>query len=59
MDVKSILNGMIGGFFTVALASLILSRNSRTVEVIKAGFDGFSKTLAVAKNESGSTSTGI
>lgn len=57
MDVKSILNGMIGGFFTVALASLILSRNSKTSEVIKAGFDGFAKTLSVAKADP--TSTGI
>lgn len=58
MDFKSILSGMIGGFFTVALASLVLSKNSRTVEVIKESAKGFGNILAVAKSD-GSTSTGM
>ena len=58
MDIKGLLSGMIGGFFTVALASLILSKNSRTVEVIKESAKGFGNILAVAKSDS-NTSTGM
>lgn len=59
MDIKGMLSGMIGGFFTVALVSLVLSKNSRTVEVIKESAKGFSNILAVAKSDGSHTSTGM
>lgn len=58
MDIKGTLSGMIGGFFTVAILSLVLSKNSRTVEVIKESAKGFGNILAVAKSDS-NTSTGM
>ena len=58
MDIKGLLSGMIGGFFTVAIVSLVLSKNSRTVEVIKESAKGFGNILAVAKSDS-NTSTGM
>lgn len=55
MDVKSLIASMVGGFITVALASLVLSKNSKAPALISETFKGFANTLAVAKSDNPKT----
>jgi Flp pilus assembly pilin Flp len=45
---KEILSGMIGGLITVALVTVIVSKNSKTTELVKESFKGFTGALGTA-----------
>jgi Flp pilus assembly pilin Flp len=45
---KEILSGMIGGLITVALVTVIVSSKSKTTELVKESFKGFSGALGTA-----------
>jgi hypothetical protein len=45
---KSLVLGVVGGFFSVAIIYLITNKNSNATGLIKESFSGFANTLGVA-----------
>jgi len=43
-----VVQGMIGGFITVAIIYLLTNKNSNADKMLTSAFGGFSKTLGVA-----------
>jgi len=45
---KSLVLGIVGGFFSVAIIYLVTNKNSNAAGLIKESFSGFANTLNVA-----------
>jgi len=45
---KSLVLGVFGGFFSVAIIYLLTNKNSNAVGLVKESFGGFANTLGVA-----------